>query len=208
MFVPNDFEAARPTELLCAADLRSYAYLLGLYLGDGHISAHHRGVYQLRISMDSTYPRIIGETVRAIRAVLPRNRVHVTRRSPHNVAIIGCASKALPLLFPQHGPGHKHLRTIELTDWQRSITFTHAEELIRGLVHSDGSRYVARQRTNGRVYAYPRYSFKNKSTGIMQIFCDHLDLIGIGWTLTGPDQAQIARRDSVTALDAFVGAKR
>src|SRR5882672_2588322 len=27
----------------------TYAYLLGLYLGDGHISSHPRGVYKLRI---------------------------------------------------------------------------------------------------------------------------------------------------------------
>ena len=29
------------------------AYLLGLYLGDGCISEHRRGVYRLRISLDA-----------------------------------------------------------------------------------------------------------------------------------------------------------
>jgi hypothetical protein len=91
--------------VLSTADLASYAYLLGLYLGDGHIGAQRRGVYQLRVYMDSRYPRIIGETVRAMRAVLPRNRVFVARRRPHNVVAIGCASKALPTLFPQTWTG-------------------------------------------------------------------------------------------------------
>ena len=42
----------------------------------------------------------------------------------------------------------------------------------------------------------------------MRIFCDHLDLLGIPWTLTGAEQAQIARREAVQALDKFVGPKR
>jgi hypothetical protein len=36
-----------------------YLYLLGLYLGDGCISAHARGVYRLRIVLDRLYPGII-----------------------------------------------------------------------------------------------------------------------------------------------------
>jgi hypothetical protein len=176
-------------------------------LGDGHIAAHHRGVYELRISMDSRYPGLIGETVRATHAVFPRNRVYVTKHPVHNVVVIGCASKALPMLFPQHGPGRKHTRRIELAQWQKPITFVHAEELIRGLIHSDGSRFVARQRRSGRVYCYSRYCFKNRSADIMRIFGEHLDLLEIRWTLTDPEQAQIARRESVQMLDGFVGPK-
>ena len=118
------------------ADLGAYAYLLGLYLGDGHIASTDKGVFQLCIAMDSRYPGITGETVRAMRAVLPRNRVFVVKHPVHNVLRIGCSSKTLPVLFPQHGPGRKHLRTIALEPWQRAITFVHAEELIRGLIHS------------------------------------------------------------------------
>ena len=194
--------------VLSSADLGSYSYLLGIYLGDGHITAQHRGVYELRISMDSRYPGLIGETVRAARAVLPRNRVYVKKHPVYNVVMIGCASKALPTLFPQHGPGRKHSRQIELARWQESITFVHAEELIRGLIHSDGCRFVARQRRLGRIYCYSRYCFSNRSRDIMRIFCQHLDLLGIHWTLSDAEQAQIARREAVQALDEFVGPKR
>src|SRR6186997_3051733 len=38
-----------------------YVYLLGLYLGDGTISAHPRDVYRLRISLDRKYPAIVEE---------------------------------------------------------------------------------------------------------------------------------------------------
>jgi len=91
---------------------------------------------------------------------------------------------------------------------QRTITFVHAEELIRGLIHSDGCRLLARQPRHGRVYTYSRYCFKNRSRDIMRIFCDHLDLLEVDWTLTDAEQAQIARRDAVAKLDEFVGPKQ
>src|SRR4051812_40216343 len=52
----------------------SYAYLLGLYLGDGCLSEQPRGVFRLRISLDKRYPGIISECVAAMREVLPHNR--------------------------------------------------------------------------------------------------------------------------------------
>jgi hypothetical protein len=194
-------------DFLAVADLGSYAYLLGLYLGDGHIAGNRNGVYVLRIAMDSRYPGIVGETVRAMRAVLPRNRVNVLKHPRHSVVHITCYSKTLPVLFPQHGPGWKHARRIVFEPWQRTIAFVHAEELIRGLIHSDGCRFIANQRSGDRVYSYSRYSFKNRSRDIMEIFCDHLDLLEINWTLTDAEQAQIAQRESVRALDQFVGPK-
>ena len=39
----------------------AYAQLLGLYLGDGCISAHARGVFRLRITLDRAYPMIVEE---------------------------------------------------------------------------------------------------------------------------------------------------
>jgi hypothetical protein len=44
----------------------AYAYLLGLYLGDGCLSQHDRGVFRLRIALDQRYPRIIEECAQAI----------------------------------------------------------------------------------------------------------------------------------------------
>ncbi|HEY3193011.1 MAG TPA: hypothetical protein VGJ61_09520, partial [Solirubrobacterales bacterium] len=151
---------------------------------------------------------IIGETKRAMEAVLPRNRANVAKHPRHNLVLISCSSKALPILFPQHGPGRKHSRQIQLASWQSTIAFVHAEELIRGLIHSDGCRFVARQPRNGKVYRYSRYCFSNKSRDIMRIFCEHLDLLAVNWTLTDPEQAQVARRESVELLDRVVGPKR
>jgi hypothetical protein len=63
----------------------SYAYLLGMYLGDGYISAHPRDVWQLRIFCDAQYPGIILECAQAIEALFPSQRAGL-RRSPEATA--------------------------------------------------------------------------------------------------------------------------
>ena len=112
------------------------------------------------------------------------------------------------MLFPQHGRGRKHERRIVLARWQREITAVHPRELVRGLIHSDGCRFVANQRVGAKTYRYARYSFSNRSEDIKAIFCRHLDLLGIRWTRPNGTDIAIDRRAEVAKLDAFVGPKR
>lgn len=108
----------------------SYAYLLGLYLGDGYVSLHRRGVYFLRIACADAWPGLIDACATAMRAVRPANKVcRVQRQGCHYVT---CSSKHWPCLFPQHGPGRKHERRIALEPWQQAIVDAHPWEFIRG----------------------------------------------------------------------------
>jgi hypothetical protein len=105
-------------------------------------------------------------------------------------------------VFPQHGPGRKHKRLIELADWQARITATFPRQLLRGLIHSDGCRTINRFKTklpSGRVaaYEYPRYFFSNLSEDIRRIFCEHCELLGIRWTQSNPRNISVSHRDSV-----------
>jgi hypothetical protein len=183
-----------------------YAYLLGLYLGDGTISKAPRGVFKLRITLDSRYPQIIDECTAAIQSVCPSSKVNHAER-------IGCTevysySRKWPCLFPQHGPGRKHTRRIELTAWQEALAEQSPGRLLRGLIHSDGCRVINRIRVNGKEYRYPRYFFCNHSHDIRAIFCRYCDLEGINWRPDGWKNISIARRRSVARLDRFVGPKR
>jgi hypothetical protein len=185
----------------------AYAYLLGLYLGDGHVAPFPRTTC-LRIYLDAAYPGIVGECVRAMRRVMPANRVNALRRPPANCVVVSSYSQAWPCLLPQHGPGAKHARRIALEAWQRAITAAHAGSLVRGLIHSDGSRFTNPVTRRGRRYHYPRYFFANASQDISAIFCEHLDLLEIEWRPAGSRNISIARRASVARLDEFVGPKR
>jgi hypothetical protein len=186
-----------------------YAYLLGAYLGDGYLARHPRSetMRHLRIYCDERYPKLIDELHAAISAVNPRNRVHVVHHPVHRLAVVGSYASCWTSLFPQHGPGRKHERPIVLADWQRVVTTRFPEAFIRGLIHTDGCRFIARQRRGDRIYCYVRYSFANRSEDIKGLFCDHLDLLGIPWTRANDVDIQIARRAGVEALDAFVGPK-
>lgn len=116
-----------------------YAYLLGLYLGDGHISQYsaHRAP-SLMITLDDAWPGIQDEAEAALGKVFPDNATcRVRRTGCHNIKLY---SKHLVCYFPQHGPGRKHERDIALESWQQKIVDANPWQLVRGLIHSDGCR--------------------------------------------------------------------
>jgi hypothetical protein len=192
------------------ADLpSSYVYLLGLYLGDGCLSAHRRGVYKLRVILDLRYPRIVQDCEQAIREVNPGRRVHLVKRRSNFVdsadysnVEVASYSKSWPCLFPQHGPGRKHRRSIDLAEWQRELVARHPRSLLRGLIHSDGCRFM----NTGRKWRHPRYSFSNLSDDILRIFCRGCDLVGVNWTTAG-HTIYVSRVADVATLDEFIGPK-
>jgi hypothetical protein len=197
-----------------ALDRPAYSYLLGLYLGDGHVSLYsgHR-VPSLSITCADDWPGLMDAAEAAMRAVLPFNQVCRLRRTGcHNVKVY---SKHLYCLFPQHGPGRKHERKIALAPWQQVIVDAYPWEFIRGLVHSDGCRVTNwTTRTVGgqsKRYEYPRYFFTNVSADIRQLYCDALDTVGVEWRVTRrgdqPYNVSVARRASVRLMDLHIGPK-
>lgn len=189
-----------------------YAYLLGLYLGDGCISvAGHpaKGVWKLRIMCAGAWPGLVEECVRAMRAVRPGNKVMMQRKQGC-VEVLSC-SWHWPCLFPQHGPGKKHTRQIELRSWQQCIVSEFPGDFARGLFHSDGCRGVNRVRrklaVGERTYEYSRYLFVNQSADILRLCGQTLDLLGVAWRFSKPNTISVARKEAVARLDEFVGPK-
>ena len=187
---------------------RAYAHLLGLYLGDGCLSRAPRDVFFLRIVCCNDYPHLVDECETSLLAVRPGR---VWRVAAPGCTHVTAAWKHWPCLFPQHGAGSKHTRTIELEPWQIAIVEHHPGPFLRGLFHSDGcrvanwtERMVAGQR---KRYTYPRYFFTQKSTDIMGLCQWALGLLGIGYTMPTPDNLSVARKADVAALDEHVGPK-
>ena len=84
-------------------DQEAYAYLLGVYLGDGWIWHGPRDVYQLRITCDLNYPDIINEI--ATHIVIVRGREPVGFALREGCVDVNAYWKHWPCVFPQHGPG-------------------------------------------------------------------------------------------------------
>jgi len=188
----------------------AYAYLLGLYLGDGYIVqwSGHRSP-SLVITCDDSWPGLMDDSERAMRAVFPSNSVCRARKvGCHDVKL---SSNHLRCLFPQHGPGKKHERQIALEPWQQRIVDTDPWAFIRGLIHSDGcrltnwtTRVIAGEK---KRYEYPRYFFTNLSADIRQLYTDTLDTVGVDWRQANSRNISVARRASVALMDTHVGPK-
>lgn len=166
-------------------DKSAYAYLLGLYLGDGHIVRRPRDVYVLAIACSDDWQQ--------------------------GCTMVKSYSKHWPCLFPQHGPGRKHHRKIELREWQEIIVRKFPGEFAKGLFHSDGWRGVNRVRRpladGDRWYEYPRYLFGNESGDILRLCGEALDRLGVEWRFSRRNSISVARREAVARLDEFVGPK-
>jgi len=197
---------AIPPDVTACADSRylggEYSYLLGLYLGDGCISAGRNGMWALRISCDLKYPGIIAECDRSI--------IEIKGSCPAHISRVGCVEVCSPwkhwvCLFPQAGPGPKHRRRIELAVWQRQVVERHPRQFLRGLIHSDGCRVINRVQ-RGR-YAYPRYHFTNTSADIRGLFAWACHMIDVETRPNNDRNMSVARRRSVAILDVFIGPK-
>ncbi|MFF3843839.1 helix-turn-helix domain-containing protein [Streptomyces sp. NPDC002328] len=195
------------------ADNSAYAYLLGLYLGDGCISAHPRGGYHLRIACADAWPGLLQQCREAITKVRPAVGVYALQKQ--GCVMVTSYSRHWPLLFPQHGPGKKHERPIVLEPWQQAIVDDHPWDFIRGLIHSDGCRitnWTTRMVAGVRKrYEYPRYFFTNVSDDIRRLYTDTLDKLGVEWTQCtrngNPFNISVARKASVALFEAYVGPK-
>ena len=79
----------------------AYSYLLGMYLGDGSLSNHRRGVLRLRIALDRAYPIIIEECAAAVSLVMPNNSVLVFPCHKGAAEDVSCYSKHWACLLPR-----------------------------------------------------------------------------------------------------------
>jgi hypothetical protein len=178
-----------------------YAELLGLYLGDGCISQLGR-TCSLRISLDAKYPGIIREADELLRAVFPGHSVARVRADGGATAVVQVCSTHLPCLFPQHGPGRKHERSISLEAWQQECVDAAPWRFLLGCFRSDGCAFINR---TGR-YAYLSYDFHNLSSGILDLYCATCDSVGVEYRRYARN-VRIYRRPSVARFEAAVGRK-
>ncbi len=177
-----------------------YAELLGLYLGDGHISEYAR-TQRLRLFLDARYRTIVDETDALLRRCFPQNPVgRVLFHEGLKPRPVYCGH--LSCLFPQHGPGKKHDRAIVLESWQQDRVTAAPWAFLRGCIRSDGCVFVNRA---GR-YEYLSYGFANHSSDILDLV--EATCLGQGMRPRRYARAiRLNRREDVARLLEHVGTK-
>jgi hypothetical protein len=179
-----------------------YAELLGLYLGDGHITCMAR-TERLRLSLDAKYPVMNAEIEALLQRCFPENRVGRQLRDQGSTVVLWVYNSHLSCLFPQAAPGKKHDRPIGLEDWQMDRVLAAPWAFLRGCIRSDGCAFINR---TGR-YEYLSYAFTNLSGDIRAMFvaaCRFLDLD----VRPGNRVVRVNTRASVARLLEHVGTKR
>lgn len=199
---PRCWRAARPIRFT----QDDYAELLGLYLGDGCISAGPR-TDRLRISLDLKYPDIIRDARQLLERSFPENSVDVVPFHDGACVNVSVYSTHLACLFPQHAPGKKHERRILLEPWQQRLVEQAPWAFLRGCIRSDGCAFINRT----VPYEYLSYEFRNMSEDIARLFvetCESLRLLPrTNCDRRGRWDVRINRRDSVARLVEHVGLK-
>lgn len=194
------FRCWRPTSLVLFTPA-DYAELLGLYLGDGHITPMARA-QRLRLMLDAKYPVIVDDAADLIARIVPWNKVG--RQFPHEGRMVTLHSYHghWSCLFPQHGAGKKHERRISLEPWQERLVSAAPWALLRGLIRSDGCVFVNR---TGR-YSYESYDFANCSQAILELFVETCACVGVECRRYDK-HVRIYRRASVARMLDNVGRK-
>lgn len=192
--------------LLDPAKQEAYSYLLGLYLGDGHIVKtkalkNGNAVYKFRIFQDAKYRNLIQLCVDKMKAVF-ETQVNICKMP--GCKEICCHKNNIPEIFPQHGPGKKHLRKIVLADWQKDIVKLYPKEFIKGLIHSDGCRFILKQDD----YEYVKYDFSNLSQDILGYYDWACSLINVNTRRHSGGRASVLRtKKDVDIFESFIGPK-
>lgn len=198
----------------------AYAYMLGMYLGDGYIVKKPR-TYALRVFLDYKYPKIIERVSNNMKIIFPRNSVtHILKdwKGKHSCVELVIYNNNIPKKFPQHGPGKKHERPIVLESWQKVIVDKYSKQFLRGLFESDGSRYESKikRKDNEQYYTYWNYNFTNVSLDITNLVIDTLKKLNISYRLQHKygnrnHEKQyfitISKKTDVVFMDTFIGRK-
>ncbi len=154
----------------------AYAELLGLYLGDGHITKLVRS-QRLRLFLDAKYATIVNDSERLLRSTFPENRVGRIRAEEGRMAVLWTYSSHLTCLFPQHGEGKKHERRILLEPWQQELVDAAPWAFLRGCIRSDGCVFINRMgrirvvRLRKTVPRHPRALRRDLRTGRCRLPC-------------------------------------
>jgi hypothetical protein len=186
----------------------AYAYLLGLYLGDGCISANHRGSGASASLLTPPTPASSpSAALHSRRSSRPRLRGGVCGAAATAVTS-RCGRSIGPASFLSTVPG------ASICD-QSAWSLGRRRSWGRIASHSSGAD-PQRRHPNRRHRAQgllcpagaPRYAFSNKSEDIKRLFCESCDALGVRWTRPSDCQIAIYRKESVARLDEFVGPKR
>ncbi len=195
------FESQAPHHGVMFPNMKSkYSYLLGIYLSDGYVS-HHARTKRLIISLGSEETNVLAMTAQFLKELFPKNKVSLYPRKEVKCMDVSLYNKGLSDMFPgaEYLSGPKHLKHLEIRDWQIDSIKMYPREFILGSIHGDGCRYLS-------CGKYLYYNFTNLSLQIKELFVMACRLIGIEFYSTfdvSKKRIQIYKKSNIAILESF-----
>jgi hypothetical protein len=160
--------------------------------------------------LDNKYPKIIEDLRALLERSFPENDIAEVQ-APGCVHVSVYSSHLL-CLFPQHGPGKKHERSIVLEPWQREHVESAPWPFIRGCIRTDGCAFINRTDIHRpKPYEYLSYEFSNMSKDIVDLFVEACDRVRVFTRVTrngrGRWSVRINTRESVALMLEHVALK-
>lgn len=187
----------------------AYAYLLGLYLGDGHLTVSKNGVWALSISCCDGWPGSWRKPAWPCPRSCPPPRYSPLpeRAAPRSRAhpSTGCACSRSMGQAGNTSAKSSWSRG-RRRSWQSTLATSRAAfSTLTAAGRSTGSGGRSRTATGGT--STRAISFVNHSADIHRLCGQALDRLEVLWRFSKPTTISVARRKSVARLDQFVGPK-
>lgn len=163
---------------------QAYSFLLGFFLGDGHITGDKSFKITNYIYFEEMNNRIIDN----INILYPEYRVKVYKKKNCNAIDICVHSKNFCGLFPKY-KGKKHNTILFFETWMLDIIDQYKESFITGLIESDGCIQITSK-------GYFQISFKNMSTQLHELLHKNLKQLNIEYSYTNNSGVYLTRLSS------------
>jgi len=156
---------------------RTWAYVIGVALGDGNLSNPNGRAIRLRVTCDARYPRLGKHIISSLKFLLPNNAVSIVRvpgkNSFFNISVYSNEFKTwLPWTV---GKGTKESQGAHVPVWVMRNKY-YIKECLKGLIQTDGSIY--------RDRGYLMINFTNHTPSLARDVFNMMITVGYKPTLT------------------------
>ncbi len=196
-----DNSIIRPKPIKKPRECCDLAEFTGIFLGDGGLSD-----WQLTITLCSNekqYGKFIVNLIRKLFNVIPS-----VYQSKQCRAMDIVVSRTALVRFCQEKlnikPGSKIRQRIKVPEWIKS-KMGYKVSCLRGLFDTDGTIFVHKYESKGKIYAYKKLGFTNRSLFLLKFANESLNDLGIKNRIAGNYDIRIEAKKDIDKFFKIVG---
>ena len=191
----------RPKPITEPRESSDLAEFMGIFLGDGGLS--ERQLVITLCSDEKPYVKFVRNLMKKLFGVNPS-----VYQSKHERVIDVVISRTALVRFFQEKlkirPGSKIRQKIDVPGWIKDNEKYRAP-CLKGLFDTDGSIFIHKYKSKGKVYAYKRLGFTNRSLPLLESAKEMLDSLGVNNRLAGRYDIRIEAKKDIDEFFSLVG---